>query len=82
MIRLGLALHISSSRNIIVKVEKTPKIGETVVDENLKPVGEVFDIFGPVSAPYAAVKPKTSKPESLVNKVLYISPSKKRLGKI
>ena len=82
MIRLGLALHISSSRNIIVKIEKTPKIGETVVDENLKTVGEVFDIFGPVSAPYAAVKPKISKPEILVNKVLYIFPSKKRTGKI
>lgn len=77
MIRLGQVLHISSSKNIIVKIENTPKIGETVVDENLKTVGEIFDIFGPVSSPYAAVKPKISKLEVLVNKVLYVLPSKK-----
>ena len=81
MIRLGLVLHISLSKNIIVKIENTPKIGETVVDENLKTVGEVFDIFGPVSSPYAAVKPKISKLEVLVNKVLYVLPSKKRREK-
>jgi RNA-binding protein len=73
--------HISSSKNIIVKIENTPKIGETVVDENLKTVGEVFDIFGPVSSPYVAVKPKISKLEVLVNKVLYVLPSKKRREK-
>ncbi|MGB9684466.1 MAG: H/ACA ribonucleoprotein complex subunit GAR1 [Candidatus Bathyarchaeales archaeon] len=74
-------LHISSSKNIIVKIENTPKIGETVVDENLKTVGEVFDIFGPISSPYVAVKPKISKLEVLVNKVLYVLPSKKRREK-
>lgn len=77
MIRLGRALHISPSKNVIVKVENTPKIGAIVVDENLRQVGEVFDIFGPVSSPYAAVKPKVAKPEVLVNKVLYVFPSKK-----
>lgn len=70
-------LHISSSKNVIVKVENAPKIGETVVDENLKTVGEVFDIFGPVSSPYATVKPKISNLEVLVDKVLYVLPSKK-----
>ncbi len=77
LIRLGQVLHISPSRNVIVKVEKIPKIGGTVVDENLRHVGEVFDIFGPVSSPYVAVKPKVSKPEVLVNKVLYVLTSKK-----
>ncbi|MEM3874519.1 MAG: Gar1/Naf1 family protein [Candidatus Bathyarchaeia archaeon] len=78
MIRLGRALHISPSKNVIVKVENTPRIGETVVDENLKPIGEVFDVFGPVSSPYVAVKPKIAKPEVLINKVLYVLPSKKK----
>ncbi len=74
-------LHISSAKNIIVKVENTPKIGETVIDENLKTIGEVFDIFGPVTSPYASVKPKISKPEVLINKTLYVLPSKKRKEK-
>jgi len=77
LIRLGRVLHISSSKNIIVKVENTPKIGETVVDERLKPIGEVFDIFGPVSSPYAAVKPRISKLDVLVGKFLYVFPSKR-----
>ncbi len=81
LIRLGRVLHVSSNKNIIVKVENTPKMGETVVDENLKHVGEVFDIFGPVSSPYVAVKPKIIKPDVLVGKVLYVLPSKKGRGK-
>jgi len=59
-----------------VKVENTPKIGETVVDENLKTVGKIFDLFGPVSSPYVAIKPTILKPEELTNKTLYISPQR------
>jgi RNA-binding protein len=80
--RLGLALHLTPSRNIIVKVESTPKIGETVVDENLKPVGTIFDMFGPVSSPYVAVRPMTHDPEKLANKMLYVLPSKRRKEKV
>ena len=74
--RLGQALHISPSRNIIVKIENVPKIGEIVVDENLKHIGKIFDIFGPVSSPYAAVKPSTRELERLTSKILYVIPSR------
>jgi RNA-binding protein len=74
--RLGRVLHVSPSRNIITKIEKTPRIGETVVDENLRPVGKVFDIFGPVSSPYVAIRPTTLKSEELAKKILYISPQR------
>ena len=76
MQRLGRVLHISPSRNIIIKIENIPKIGQTVVDENLKTVGKIFDLFGPVSSPYVAIKPTILKPEELTNKVLYISPQR------
>jgi RNA-binding protein len=79
--RLGLILHVSPSRNIIIKVENTPRIGETVVDENLKPIGRVFDVFGPVASPYAAVKPTVQSPEKLTSKTVYITPSKRRREK-
>jgi RNA-binding protein len=62
-------------------VEIVPKIGEKVVDENLKPVGKVFDVFGPVSSPYVAVRPTIQKPEKLINRMLYLSPSKRSKGK-
>jgi len=76
--RLGRVLHLSPSRNIIIKVENIPRIGETVVDENLRPIGKIFDIFGPVSSPYAAVKPTTQEIEKLTNKMLYAIPLKRR----
>lgn len=77
LIRLGRVLHVSSNRNIIVKAENLPKLGETVVDENMKTVGEIFDIFGPVSSPYVAVKSKIAKVDILTGKVLYTLPSKR-----
>ena len=81
MQRLGRALYISPNRSVIIKVEIVPKIGEKAVDENLKPVGKVFDVFGPVSSPYVAVRPTIQKPEKLIDNVLYLLPSKRRKGK-
>lgn len=81
MQRLGLILHVTPSRNIIVKIENVPRIGETVVDENLKPVGKVFDILGPVSSPYATIAPTIRDPEKLAKKTVYILPSKRRKEK-
>ncbi|MBS7633677.1 hypothetical protein KEJ15_08725 [Candidatus Bathyarchaeota archaeon] len=78
---LGLVTNVTPSHNIILKVKKLPKISETVVDENLKPVGKVFDIIGPVSAPYVSVKPTIKEPEKLINKTLYTVPSERRREK-
>ena len=76
MERIGKVLHITSDRNIIIKAENHAQIGDRVIDENLKPVGKVFDIFGPVSAPYVSVKADTENPQSLVDRILYLFPSK------
>jgi RNA-binding protein len=74
--RIGQVLHVSPSRNVILKAENVPRIGDEVVDENLKPVGTVFDVFGPTSSPYVAVKPSVGDPHHFVNRVLYTVPSK------
>ncbi|MFA5364977.1 MAG: Gar1/Naf1 family protein [Candidatus Bathyarchaeia archaeon] len=73
--RIGQVLHVSNTRNIIVKAENIPRIGDQVTNENLKIVGTVFDVFGPTSTPYVAVKPQLQNPEQLVNQILYASPS-------
>jgi len=65
-----------------MKIENLQRIGETVVDENLRPVGKIFDILGPVLSPYAAIKPLISEPEKLTNKILYVLPSKRRKEKM
>jgi RNA-binding protein len=61
---------------MVVKTEKPPKIGTEVVDENLKVVGKVFDIIGPVSSPYAVVKPSIREPAKIVNRPVYLLLSK------
>jgi len=79
--RLGRVLSVTPSQNIVVKTEKVPKLGASVVDENLKVVGRIFDIIGPVSSPYAVIKPAVREPERLANKQLYLLLSKKDRSK-
>jgi RNA-binding protein len=79
--RLGKVLHVTPSQNVVVKADKTPKIGSAVVDEKLKIVGKVFDVIGPVPSPYAVVKPAIKEPEKLTNKQLYLLLSKKKRSK-
>jgi rRNA processing protein Gar1 len=71
--RLGKVLHLSPSGNAIVKVENVPKIGENVVDEKIKHIGDVGDVFGPVSSPYVSVKIRPYAPRKLKGKIVYIS---------
>ena len=74
---------MSPSHNIIVRVENIPRIGEVVFDKNLKSIGKVFDLFGPVSSPYAVVKPRSRVQNSrkVINKIVYTSPQKRRKEK-
>jgi len=60
---------------MILKAESLPRIRDRVVDEKLRPVGTVFDIFGPVSSPYVSVKTEMDDLHRLVNRVFYSIPS-------
>jgi rRNA processing protein Gar1 len=79
--RIGFAIHLSADKNLIVKAEKTPKINDKVVDENLTFIGFVFDIIGPVKSPYISIKPQIPNPQRFVNKILYSLPSRRQTGK-
>ena len=81
MQKLGRVRALTPSKNMIVKTEKPPKLGSEVVDENLNTIGKVFDIIGPVSAPYAVVKPTTREPAKIVNKPVYLLLSKTQRSK-
>ena len=79
--KMGRVRALTPSKNMIVKGEQAPKIGSAVVDENLNIIGKVFDIIGPVSAPYAVVKPTVREPAKLVNKPVYLLLSKTKRSK-
>jgi RNA-binding protein len=80
--RLGKIINLTPSRNLIVRTEKIPNIGSSVVDQNLRVVGKVFDIIGPVSAPYAVIKPSLKEAEKLLDQQLYLLLSKKERSKM
>jgi rRNA processing protein Gar1 len=63
---------------MILKADNVPHISDQAIDENLKTVGTVFDVFGPVASPYVAVRPSVNEPNSYVQHVLYAAqaPSK------
>jgi len=73
--RIGCVLHVSSTKHMILKAENLPNIGDRVVDENLKQVGTIFDVFGPVASPYIAVRPSVEEPSRFVDHVIYAVPS-------
>ncbi len=76
--RLGKPLHVSAAQNLILRAEgEAPRIGETVFNDKLKPVGVVYDIFGPVSKPYISIKPHESRPSN-AKQILYVKSSKLR----
>ena len=81
MQRIGCVIHISSNGNMILKADNVPHIGNQAINENLKPVGTVTDIFGPIAKPYVAVRPSVNEPSNYVNHVLYAAqpPSKTRM---
>ncbi|WP_309492746.1 Gar1/Naf1 family protein [Candidatus Hecatella orcuttiae] len=77
MRKLGKTLHVSQATgNVIVKASVNPKIGEKVFDGDLKLVGSVFDVFGPVTSPYVSVKPVQPLPKGY-EKTLFLSDQKK-----
>jgi len=68
---LGKVLHIGS-RGPIVKCRFAPKPGATVFTKDGKRVGEIYTIFGPVSEPYAVLKPASRvDPSGLVGTTGY-----------
>jgi RNA-binding protein len=72
---------VTPSQNVVVKADKTPKIGSAVVDEKLKTVGKIFDVIGPVPSPYVVIKPAIKEPKQLTDKQLYLLLSKKERSK-
>lgn len=76
--RLGTVLHIMDKKLIVragkLKVAKI--INSTVVNEDKRKIGKVYDVFGPVNHPYVGVmafgKLKDEELKALAHKKLYV----------
>ncbi|MEM2876027.1 MAG: hypothetical protein QXL67_03635, partial [Candidatus Bathyarchaeia archaeon] len=65
----------------IGKGESKPNLGDKVLNEDRRPIGTIFDVFGPVSSPYISVKTCVDKPSTLINKILYTTRPRRRRRK-
>jgi len=72
--RIGKVLHVAKPGDLIARSEGgfAPRIGDRVYGPDLRQVGVVADVFGPVASPYVAVRPLVDEPERLVGQVLYV----------
>ncbi|CAB49230.1 Gar1/Naf1 family protein [Pyrococcus abyssi] len=78
MKRLGKVSHYAKQGLLIVRSTWVPSLNDPVIDKDLKFVGIVKDVFGPVKRPYVAIKPKVDDPEKYVGQVLYIDERRKK----
>lgn len=70
--RIGIVMHLSkNSGNLILNLVGDVKINDSVHDGKGMKIGTVTDVFGPVSNPLIAVKPKISDPTTLFGKPVY-----------
>jgi rRNA processing protein Gar1 len=54
---LGKGMHVSKGNgHLIIKLDTETHIGQDVADKDANPMGKIFDVFGPISAPYASIK--------------------------
>jgi len=54
---IGRGIHVSKGNgNLIVSLEVETRIGMDIADKEGRLMGKVFDVFGPVGAPYASIK--------------------------
>lgn len=53
---LGKYLHTTPQGLAILRLKIIPSIGEGVLDEKGRQIGQVADVFGPVASPYGSIK--------------------------
>ncbi len=54
---IGKGLHVSKGNgNLIVLLESETRIGMDIADKDGNPMGKIFDVFGPIHAPYASIR--------------------------
>ena len=86
--RLGRGLHILSQNLLVLRAEKSvlqikkieALISIPVFDDNMKEIGAISDIFGPIENPYVVVQLTENQKdvEQLLKQQFYFIPKQKR----
>ena len=76
-----MVLHTTPNGYIVVKLDdpdNVPPLNVKVYDRDLRPIGTLLDVIGPVKEPYAVVKPSMKEYKAAKGEVLYYKPPKPR----
>ncbi|MBP1448915.1 MAG: H/ACA RNA-protein complex protein Gar1 [Thermoproteus sp.] len=55
--RIGLALHYTKLKNLVVKLSQAPPLYIPIYTYTLKKVGILYDVIGNIESPYGLIKP-------------------------
>jgi rRNA processing protein Gar1 len=81
MMRIGQVVRLSSEGTIIIRSQTAPPMGAIVCDNRGRDLGRIIRVTGPVSSPYAIIKPVGSMPEGLMRLIggdVYLSQTVQR----
>ncbi len=59
LLQIGAVLHFSAQGHIIARVKQAIRLGTRLYTTKSKLVGTIIDIFGPISRPFASIKPES-----------------------
>lgn len=55
--RIGLALHYTKLKNLVVKLSQVSPLYIPIYTYTLKKVGTLYDVIGNIESPYGLIKP-------------------------
>ena len=72
MKKLGKVAVITNKGDLLVRAPKPIRINSCIVNQELKTIGKVVDIIGPVSAPYIVVNTRQAEATAKKDETLYL----------
>ena len=71
---LGIVTDITKRGHLLIRAQGTPSLGARVCDKQMKVIGAIKRVFGPVASPYVTVAPNSKRDLSLriIGTELYI----------
>ncbi|GGP22320.1 H/ACA RNA-protein complex protein Gar1 [Thermocladium modestius] len=71
--KIGTVSHVASDGRIVARLTFIPPLGIQVFDYGMKRVGALYDVIGPVKAPYGLIKTSRADPNEVVGKPIYVT---------
>lgn len=72
MKKIGQVSIIARNGNLLIKTNKSFRIGSKIVNQEIKPVGKIVDIIGPTKTPYIIINTKGFEVTTKKGDMLYL----------